>query len=155
MPANSNKIILQYNANEHDHHELMKDKKTMLSEQMIEYLNSLFEKGVFGYDPIIKFLEEHRTNHGIFLNEPNPEFRQVEYRLSKWRNTNIKPMIKLGDLMEWCNANSAYPTDDNEAFILNVPFQFAMLFTVFLSQLSSISCVSHMLFAILEKDHLL
>lgn len=27
-------------------------------------------------------------------------------------------MIKLGDLMEWCNANSAYPTDDNEAFIL-------------------------------------
>lgn len=118
LPSNSNLIILLHNGNVHNHNEIMKDKKRMLSDEMIDYIYSLFDKGVILYDKIIEFVEESRDKHGIFINEPNPEPRQIEYRLSLWRNSNVKPMINLGDLMEFCNNNAEYPVNDNEAFIL-------------------------------------
>lgn len=100
LPAESNDIVLLTNDNEHNHNELMAGKKRMMSEEMIAYTNQLFEKGVSRYDQIIKFIEQERVNHNIFVNEPNPHPRQIEYRLKLFRNVDIKPVINIGDLMQ-------------------------------------------------------
>lgn len=118
LPSNSNKIILLFNGNEHDHIALMAGKKRVMSDEMVDYLNELFDKGVTQYSAIIKFIDEERSKHGIFSNEPNPDARQIEYRLRKYRNSEIKSLINLGDLMEWCEQRSSYPVNDNEAFVL-------------------------------------
>lgn len=118
LPAKSNAIILQHNGNDHDHNQLLEGKKRMLSDEMIEYIDQLFEKDVSRYRQIIQFIEEERKKHNIFVDEPNPEPRQIEYRLREFRNADIKPMINLGDLNEWCNANAVFPADKNDAFVL-------------------------------------
>lgn len=119
LPSHKNVVLLLHNANDHNHNEIMKDRKRMMSDEMITYVNQLFEKNVIRYNQIIEFIEEERTNHKIFLDDPNPDVRQIEYRLKNYRNADIKPMINLGDLMEWCSANAAYPANDNEAFVLS------------------------------------
>lgn len=68
-----------HTANEHNHAELMKGKKQLMSEEMINYINQLFDKGVMKYSQIIQFVEEERTNNNIFLDEPIPAVRQIEY----------------------------------------------------------------------------
>lgn len=85
---------------------------------MITFVEELFEKDVTKYSQIISFIKEERKKHNIFLDEPNPDLRQIEYRLRKYRNAEVKPIINLGDLMEWCNVNAAYPENDDDAFVL-------------------------------------
>lgn len=81
---------------------------------MITYMNELFNKGITKYDQIIKFIDEERLKHNSFVDEKNPGYRQVEYRLKTFRNTEVKPVIHLGDLMQWCENNSAFPVDEND-----------------------------------------
>lgn len=107
-----------HNGHQHDHDKLMEGRKRMLSDEMIAYIDQLFEKDVTRYDPIIKFIEEERTKNKVFIGEPNPERRQIEYRLKLYRNSEIKPIINLGDLMKWCNDNESFPNNDNDAFVL-------------------------------------
>lgn len=118
LPSHNNEIILLHNGHEHNHNKIMEGKKQMMSDEMIIFVDQLFEKEVFRYSQIIEFIEEQRTKCNIFLDEPNPDVRQIEYRLRKFRNTDIKPIINMGDLMEWCGANAVYPNDDNTAFVL-------------------------------------
>lgn len=117
LPAMNNEIILLHTDNEHNHH-LIAGEKRMMSDEMIDFTNQLFEKQVTRYDQIIQFLDEERTKSNIFENEPNPQPRQIEYRLKLFRNADIKPVINLGDLMKWCGENSAYPSNPNEAFVV-------------------------------------
>lgn len=72
----------------------------MISDEMISYIDQLFQK------------------EQLFLEEPNPDVRQIEYRLRKFRDTDIKPMVNLGDLNEWCNANEVFPANKDDAFVL-------------------------------------
>lgn len=44
--------------------------------------------------------------------------RQLEYIFKKYIKQHVKPMINVGDLMEWCAEKSEYPADPNEAFVL-------------------------------------
>lgn len=118
LPSKNNEIILLHNYNEHNHNILMAGKRQMLSDEIIAYLNELFEKHVTSYDHVIQFIEDERKKHNIFENEPDPQPRQIEYRLKLFRNADIKPVINLGDLMQWCEENSVYPINDNEAFVL-------------------------------------
>lgn len=118
LPSNSNKIILLHSGNTHNHNDLMKDKNQMLSDEMIEFVNELFEKEVFSYSQVIKFIEEAREKYQLFIDEPNPRERQIEYRLKLYRNREIKPIISLGDLITWCENNTSYPANDDDAFVL-------------------------------------
>lgn len=136
LPADNSKTIIQYNGLEHNHNQIMAGKKRLLSDEMVEYINELFTKGVFQYKQIIKFIEEQRKKHGEFIDEPNPTERQIEYRLKIYRNQDVKPMVDIGDIMQWCQSNSSYPSNDNEPFVLanecssiNEPFSFRFCIT--------------------------
>ena len=136
LPADSTKTIFQYNGLEHDHKQLMAGKKTLLSDEMVKYIDKLFEKGVTQYNKIIKFIDEQRSKHSDFIDEPNPNLRQIEYRLKVFRNREVKPMVDIGDVMQWCEDNSSYPSDDNQPFVLgsecssvNEPFSFRFCLT--------------------------
>lgn len=118
LPAGDNDIILQHNGLEHDHKQLMADKKKLLSDEMINYIDELFEKGVTQFKQITKFIDDQRIKHCEFIDEPNPTARQVEYRLKLFRNRDVKPMINVGDVMQWCEENSTYPANDTDPFVL-------------------------------------
>lgn len=118
LPSDRNEIILLHNGHDHDHNELMKGKKRLMSDEMIDYVNQLFEKDVTKYSQIVRFIDQERAKNNIFVDEPNPDKRQIEYRLKKFRNIAIKPMIDLGDLVQWCNDNAVYPKNDDDAFVL-------------------------------------
>lgn len=95
----NNEIILLTNGNEHDHEQLLQGKKKNLSDEMIAYINELFNKGITKYDQIINFIDDERLKHNSFEGEKNPGYRQIEYRLTKYRNAEVKPVINLGDIM--------------------------------------------------------
>lgn len=71
--------------------------KMKMSDEMVEYVNELFDKGVTLYNRIIKFIGEQRLKHSTFIGEPNHTDRQIEYRLTTYRNKKIKPVVDLGD----------------------------------------------------------
>lgn len=118
LPSDRNAIIIQHNGNKHNHNILLEGKKRMLSDEMVAFVCDLFEKEVTKYKQVIKFIEDARAKQGIFEDEPNPDSRQIEYQLKKFRNKDIQPLFQLGDLMSWCNENSVFPSDENEAFVL-------------------------------------
>lgn len=65
---------------------------------------------------------------------------------NKFRKTEAPPMIKLGDMIEWCNLNNQFPLDVDNAFVIgsefstfdeNLGFRFAMSSSRLLNMLSS------------------
>lgn len=118
LPSDSTDIKLLHNCLEHNHAELLAGQKSMMSDEMIDFVNGLFSKQVFDYEPVIKFIEEARQKESIFLDEPNPDSRQIEYRRRLFRNSNVKPLINVGDLIKWCEEHSNYPEKDDEAFVI-------------------------------------
>lgn len=118
LPSNTEEIVLLHNSHEHNHTELLAGQKQIMSDEMIDFVNCLLEKNVTQYDAIKKFIEEARQKESILLDEPIPTARQIEYRRKKFRDSNVKPLINVGDLMKWCEAHSSYPDNDDEAFVL-------------------------------------
>lgn len=111
LPSNENITIVQHNELEHNHIELMRGRKKSMSDEMISYVNELFKKGVTQYTQIVKFIDEQRLQHCEFIDEPTSNARQIEYRLKVFRNTDVKPLFDVGDIMQWCENNSSYPSD--------------------------------------------
>lgn len=107
LPSDRNIYILQHNGLEHNHNELMAGKKKLISDEMVSFVNALFEKNVVQYTQIIKFIDEKRSKDCEFIDEPNPNARQIEYRLKLYRNTDVKPLFDVGDIMQWCENNSS------------------------------------------------
>lgn len=118
LPSDSNEIILQCNDQAHNHTELLAGKKQQMSDEMIEFLTQLFCKDIFGFSALIKFIDEAREEKSAFVGEPNPNYRQIEYRLKKFRNKEIAPLFNLGDLSEWCGINSEFPSNEDQAFVI-------------------------------------
>lgn len=117
MPSNNNDIILMHNGLEHNHTELMAGKKQQMSDEMLKFINNLFEKNVIRYETIIEFIKEAREE-GQFQDEPDPRPRQIEYRLKCFRNEDVPPLFHLGDLNDWCEKHSSFPSDVNETFVI-------------------------------------
>lgn len=118
LPADTNQIILLHNGKNHNHAEVMAGKRQVMTDEMVDFVRRLIEKNVFSYDSIIEFIEEARRKDSLFLDEPNPNRRQIEYRLKCFRNKKIPPLFKLGDLNKWCEDNSAFPSDEDESFVI-------------------------------------
>lgn len=55
----------------------------------------------------------------MFTDESNPSRHQIEYELRKYRDSEVHPMIKLGDVMKWCADNDKFPSNVDEAFVLS------------------------------------
>lgn len=119
LPSENNSIILQHNCRDHNHDALLAGKKQSPSDVMVDFLVDLFKAGTTKTQNVLSHIDLARTKHKLFQSEPDPDKRQIEYCLRKFRNSEIKPMINVGDLMEWCNSNAEFPSDENDAFVLS------------------------------------
>lgn len=118
LPNDSLKTIILHNSNEHNHNLLLSGVKRPPSKEMLEFLYSLFSKGTIKTANVLKHIDGARRENNKFEFEMNPDRRQIEYCLRKYRSAEIKPMIKLGDLMEYCRENSNLPEDGDKAFVI-------------------------------------
>lgn len=119
LPSNTTEIIVQCNGQEHNHDDLLKGKKSAVSNEMKAFIRDLFEKDVTKPSNILLHIDSARKQHGLFKNENNPGIRQIEYLLRLFRQGNTEPVVHLGDLMQWCRNNEALPTDEDEPFVLS------------------------------------
>lgn len=119
LPADSSEVIVKHNSCKHTHDELLAVKKRKISVEMIEFLNGLFEKETTNVSSVIKHIDDARIKQKLFIDESNPTRHQIEYQLRKYRDSKVKPMIKLGDLMKWCTDNDKFPSNEDEAFVLS------------------------------------
>lgn len=116
FPSNSSKV--QILRNQFDHDALLEGKPRPISDEMLDYINGLFECGTTKINGIIALIDFARSKNGLFKEEATPKNRQIEYLLRKFRSTEVPKMLNLGDLVKWCQENSQFPTDINEAFVI-------------------------------------
>lgn len=117
LPSNSLNFEILHNSLEHNHHEIMKNVRRPPSDEMSEYINELFAMETFKTSTVLKHIEKARVKYLLFANEPNPLPKQIEYCLRKFRASLVKPMIKLGDLMEYCDGMSDFPSNPDTPFV--------------------------------------
>lgn len=122
LPSNSTKILILCNQHEHDHDVILKDETRPPSDEMEEFMADLFKCGTTKITEVICHIDLAREKRGIFKNEKNPEPGQIRYSLSKYRAQQAPPMVKLGDMIKWCEENDKFPTDVNQAFVIGSQF---------------------------------
>lgn len=86
---------------------------------MIDFVTNLFDMKTTKYDSVISHIENARKKQTIFTEEPNPTKDQIAYRLKLFRSKEIKPVIKIGDLITWCKNHSTTPDEPHEPFVLD------------------------------------
>lgn len=118
LPSDRIEYIVQHNNLQHNCQELMKGVKKRISEEMKEFIFGIFDKGTQRINSVLAHVKEEISKNELFSAETVPNKRQIEYLLAKYRNTKVKPLFKLGDLMEWCDSHSVFPENENEAFVL-------------------------------------
>lgn len=118
LPSNNLKVQILRNQFEHDHDTLLKGTQRPISDEMLEYINGLFVCGTTKTNEVMAHIDYARSKNGLFKEEETPKKRQIEYLLRKFRSAEIPKMINLGDLTKWCQENSQFPSDINEAFVI-------------------------------------
>lgn len=118
LPSNSLKVQILRNQFDHDHDALLEGTQRPISDEMIQYINGLFECGTTKTNEIIAHIDYARSKNGLFQNESTPKKRQIEYLVRKFRCAEAPKMLNLGDLVKWCKENSKFPSDINEAFVV-------------------------------------
>lgn len=119
LPAHNDDIEVLSNGCEHNHDDLLKGKKRPVSDEMTAFIHEFYTEGRMKPSDVIAYIKMTRDKFKLFIDEPDPDRRQLEYIHKKFIANDVKPMIKVGDLMQWCKENSKFPTDHNEAFVLS------------------------------------
>lgn len=83
---------------------------------MVLFIEIFFECNTFKYDYVILHIDSAREKNGLFSSEENPQVKHVKTLLKKFRDRQVPPVVKLGDLSDWCNQNEEFM--ENEAFII-------------------------------------
>lgn len=120
LPSDSTKVLILQNQHEHNHEKLLEGVEKPTSDEMIEFIIDLFKCGTTKTPEVIRHINYAREKRNLFANEKNPGKRQIEYQLRKYRNSEAPPMIKLGNMIEWSEQYKEFPTDIDEAFVLNI-----------------------------------
>lgn len=120
LPSNNTKYIILSNQLSHDHDQLLEGKTRPPSDEMVEFIRDLFMCNTTKIAEVIHHLDNARAKRGLFQNEKNPERRQIEYMLRKYRCSQAPSMVKLGDMIEWCDQHKEFPSNVDEAFIFNM-----------------------------------
>lgn len=151
LPSDTNKTILQFNGCEHNHNALLSTYKLRpVSNMMKAYITDLFDSGVTKPAVIRNILSNERNKNQLFIDEPNPTTRQINYQLAKYRQKGSKPVVNMGDLSKWCDERMAFPSDPDNAFVIgfdcstqeNQNFRFCMSTPHLLNLLSTESVIS-------------
>lgn len=111
-------ILLLCNQYEHDHDKLLEGTIRPPLDEMVLFIENLFVCNTFKYDDVILHIDSAREKHGLFSSEQNPQVKHVKTLLKKFRDRQVPPVVKLGDLSDWCNQNKEFPSNENEAFII-------------------------------------
>lgn len=119
LPSQSNDIILLTNDEEHNHNELSKGKKRLISPEMLVFIHDLYKKETKKASSVILHIDAARREQQLFVDEPNPTNKQLEYILKKFNSKETGKLIHLGDLAKWCEEKCNYPTNGDEAFVLS------------------------------------
>lgn len=150
LPSNNTKILILRSDSEHDHDKLLEGKNRPPSDEMLEFIFDLFKCGTTRISDVLLHIDNARDKKGVFTTEKNPKKRQIEYMLQKFRKTEAPPMVKLGQLIEWCNQHNSIPTDLNEAFVIdsafstideNLAFRFTFSTRILLDILSKVTTI--------------
>lgn len=118
LPSDNLNILILSNGCDHDHDKVLDGTKCQPSDEMNDFMIDLFKCGTTRIPEVTRHIDFARTKQGIFATEKTPDKRQIEYALRKYRDSMVPQMLKVGDLMDWCNKNSETPTDANEAFVI-------------------------------------
>lgn len=118
LPANKLEIQLLSTDLAHDHDKLLEGTIPPPSDEMKQFITGLFKCGTIKIADVIRHINYARDVNKLFLTEINPSNRQIEYMLKKYRDAETPRMVKLGDLMTWCDANKDVPCDENKAFVI-------------------------------------
>lgn len=118
LPSNSLKVQILRNQYDHDHDALLEGTPRPISDEMLQFITGLFECGTTKTNEIIAHIDYARSKNGLFQEEATPKKIQIEYLLRKFRCAEAPSMLNLGDLVKWCQENSQFPSDINEAFVI-------------------------------------
>lgn len=152
LPSNSTKIKILRNEHDHDHDKVLEGTVRPPSQEIIEYITDLFKCGVKSVGDILQRIDFVREKNGLFKSEKNPKKRQIEYMLKKFKNSETPVVIKLGDMIEWSNANDIFPSDIDNAFVIgsefsdydqNLNFRIALSTPLLLNKLSKLKKNMH------------
>lgn len=112
---------------------------------MTSFIHEYYKEGSTTPASVLAHLRLTREKFKLFVDEPDPDRRQLEYIHKKYITKHVKPMINVGDLMQWCGEHSKLPTVPNEAFVLshescsieeNMSFRFTMSTPALLAKLA-------------------
>lgn len=119
LPSTEMNYILLDNGLEHSHDQVMEGKRRPISREMKKFIYDLFNNNVTYLPTVINMINHTRTEQNLFIDEPNPNKDQKAYLLKKFRSKDVKPIIKIGDMMSWCQENADYPQQSDETFVLH------------------------------------
>lgn len=145
LPANNDDVEVLCNGLEHNHNELLKDKKRPVSDEMTNFIHEFYKNGSTKPTAVTAYLRLTREKFNLFPDEPEPNLRQLEYVHKKYISKQVKPMINIGDLIQWCEEKSEFPADPNQAFVLahescsmqeSMSFRFTMTTPILLAKLA-------------------
>lgn len=119
LPSDRLECIVQHNNAQHNCHQLMKGKKKRMSEKLKNFIFGIFEKGTHSISSVLAHISEAMNKNDKFPADNMPNKRQIEYLLGKYRNSEVKPLFEVGDLMNWCEAHSIFPENDDEVFVIS------------------------------------
>lgn len=117
LPSHNLKVHILCNQFEHDHETLLAGQVKPPSDEIINFITDLFKCGTTKVNDVIQHIDLARTKRNLFTTEANPGKRQIEYMLRKFRNAEAPPVIKLGELVDWCEQHKEFPSNVDESFV--------------------------------------
>lgn len=119
LPSNNNDIITLSNGLQHNHNELLKGQKRLVSKEMITFIHELYDNETTMPSSVLAHIESARQKYNLFKDEENPNKRQLEYIQKKYTEKKVKSMKNIGELMDWCKSHAEFPENKNQAFVLS------------------------------------
>lgn len=114
-----NKYVLQHNGHDHNHEDLDSDDiSSKISFELRDMIIDLSLKKM-RVKKIIALIKDSQEKHGLFQGEEIPNKQQIYYLVRKHKNDKAPPIVSIGELFEWCQANSVVPEDEDEAFVVD------------------------------------
>lgn len=119
-PHDNSDNIVYHNDLKHNHDELNANQtKKKMSDAMLDFVRNLFNMHTTQYASIVRHIENARKNQNMFTNENNPTKDQIAYRLKLFRDSEIKPVVNVGDLIKWCQDHSTAPDEPHTPFVID------------------------------------
>lgn len=118
LPSDNGKVQILVNQHEHNHEQLLEGCVRPLSDEMKEIITDLFKTGTTKIADVLRHIDYARTKRNLFKSEKDPEKRQIEYLLRKFRDAEAPKMINVGDMINWLENHAQFPSDVNEAFVI-------------------------------------